>query len=123
MNRIWMFAACGALVAASASSTVAAAPADRTTYVTFQQAVAIPGATLRPGTYIFERVTTDNSLVRVLSRDRSQVYLTQFTRTVDRPGSVSGVSISLGEAGRGEPEPVTVWYPADSTTGQEFLYR
>ena len=64
-----------------------AAPIDGTTFLTFDGAVSIPGATLRPGTYIFERVDGNSNLdlVRVLSRDRSHVYLTQFTRNVPRP--------------------------------------
>ena len=125
MTGKWTYLALAAMVALTGGSTVTAASGDRTTYLTFSHSVAVPGATLAPGTYIFERVTSDSSLVRVLSRDRSHVYLTQFTRNVTRPAGLAGTApaVMFGEAAADAIEPVKAWFPADSATGQEFLYR
>ena len=118
-------AMCAVVLALAGSAALNASEFDKATYVTFTDTVAIPGAILTPGTYIFERVNTDNSLVRVMNRNRTHVYLTQFTHTVDRPASVaSGVpTVTLGEAAKGSPEPVKAWFPPDSSSGQEFVYR
>ena len=125
MMRRWVLAASVAFLAATAGPAINAAPIDGTTFLTFDGAVSIPGATLRPGTYIFERVDGNSNLdlVRVLSRDRSHVYLTQFTRNVPRPADMSDrAGVTFGEADKGTPPPVKAWYPPNESTGQEFIY-
>jgi hypothetical protein len=61
-----------------------------TNYLTFMTAVALPGVSLTPGTYIFERADAnmDPAVVRVLSRDRSKVYLMAFPRRISRPAGM-----------------------------------
>ena len=46
----------------------------RTTTFTFRSAVALPGVTLAPGSYMFEVLNPDSSadLVRVMNRDRNE---------------------------------------------------
>jgi hypothetical protein len=105
-------------VAISASTN-----AKHTMYVTFNRPVSLPGVTLRSGTYIFEAPNpdSDHDLVRVLSRDRSMVYLTTFTRAVDRPAGMKDQQvITFGEASDGTL-PVSVWWPRDSK-GHQFIY-
>jgi hypothetical protein len=123
MSRKWMLTACAAIVASTFGVAVKAAPINRTSFLTFDSAVAIPGATLTPGTYIIERVDTDASLVRVLSRDRSRVFLTQYTRTIDRPANMPDTpGVTFGEAKTGSPPPVKAWFPQGEKTGQAFVY-
>ena len=64
---------------------------SRTTHFTFSGAVQLPGVTLPAGTYTFEVVNPNSGsdVVSVTSRDRSKVYLMQFTRTVYRPSSAA----------------------------------
>jgi hypothetical protein len=122
-------AAVGALlvVVASAASTDAwVGTAEKTTYLTFNQRFALPGAQLAPGTYIFEvaNSTTSADVVRVSSRDRSKVYLMAFTRIIDRPaGLPADRLVSFGEATRGEAPPIRAWFPEATNQGYEFLYR
>jgi hypothetical protein len=97
-----------------------------TNYLTFSGPVALPGVELRAGTYIFERALPDGdpSLVRVLSRDRRQIFLTAFTNTVPRPDNMSrDQAVSLGETARGVPPPITAWYPLGTSTGHQFIYN
>jgi hypothetical protein len=116
----------GLLVVAVAASTVAwASEAEKTTYLTFNRSVALPGAELGPGTYIFElaSATTGAGSVRVSSRDRSRVYLMAFTRNIDRPtGLAADHFVLLGEASVGVP-PVRAWFPEGTNQGYEFIYR
>ena len=96
-----------------------------TNYLTFSRAVALPGVELAAGTYIFETPTSDmsNSIVRVSSRDRKKVYLTAFTRDVDRPRGDNGkLIVELGEAAPGTPPPVAAWFPLGERVGHQFIY-
>ena len=87
-------AACGALIVGLclAASASAIGTVNRTTYLTFSGDVALPGVKLAAGTYIFELASPGQSpsLVRVLSRDRSKIYLLAFTNFTPRPRSKTG---------------------------------
>ena len=109
----------------STASTGAVWNASRTTYFTFSGAVQIPGVTLPAGTYVFELADPNGPLdvVRVLNKDRSKVYLTAFTRFVERPArGKMDPAIVFGETPAGNPPIVKIWYPASERIGREFLY-
>jgi hypothetical protein len=100
--------------------------ADRMTYVKFNRPVALPGVALGAGTYIFELPDPNDAwtVVRVTSQDRRHVYLTAFTRLVERPKGMSPDQIiSFGEARASEPQPIKVWWPIGESTGREFIYN
>jgi hypothetical protein len=99
--------------------------AARTTYLSVNVPVALPGVALAPGTYIFELAAPDErlDLVRVSSRDRSQVYYTGFTELVARAGEQrDDRPLSFGESRVGSPRPIAVWYPANESAGRRFVY-
>jgi hypothetical protein len=51
------------------------------------------------------------------------VYLTAFTRIVERPrGLRHGQVVSFGEASPSAPQPIKVWWPTSDSTGREFIY-
>ncbi len=127
MKQIWRLTAIGVALAglvAVAPGTTEASLSGSMTYLTFSRPTALPGVTLAAGTYIFELPVFETpSLVRVSSRDRSKVFLTAFTTIVDRPrGDSSNDHVKLGEARRGEPVPIHVWYPVGKETGRAFIY-
>jgi hypothetical protein len=127
-NRRAVVTACGAaiLTLVMAALVDASINARRTTYLTFSGPVALPGVTLGRGTYIFELAdsTSRLDLVRVLSRDRSQVYLTAFTNMIARPSHLPvDRFVSLGEAPAGVAPPIVAWYPPGDSNGREFVYR
>jgi hypothetical protein len=95
-----------------------------TNYVTFSRGVALPGVELAAGTYIFETPTNSmaNSIVRVSSRDRRTVFLTAYTRQVERPNDKSKMLVTLGEAAPGSAPPVSAWFPIGESVGHEFIY-
>jgi hypothetical protein len=98
---------------------------DRMMFVKFTRPVALPGVGLGAGTYIFELPDPIDAwnVVRVTSQDRRTVYLTAFTRIVDRPrGLRPDQVISFGEAPPTTPQPIRVWWPTGESTGREFIY-
>jgi hypothetical protein len=122
-------AAIGALfigLVAAAGSSIAAGNVDtHTNYVTFSGSVALPGVELAAGTYIFETPTNSmsNSVVRVSSRDRRKVYLTAYTRQVERPSNDRAkLIVTLGEATPGAVPPVSTWFPIGESVGHQFIY-
>jgi hypothetical protein len=116
---------CGVVLLGVLATSATGANFSRTTHFTFSGAVQLPGVTLPAGTYTFEVVNTNSGsdIVSVTSRDRSKVYLMQFTRAVYRPSrGTLKASITLGETPAGTPPPVKAWYPESETRGREFVY-
>jgi len=116
-----------ALLALSAGSPAnAIGTLNKTTYLTFNRPVRLPGVTLGTGTYVFEIVnpTSTADVVAVFSRDHRHSYFLGLTRGVARPAGARGESpITFGEAARDEAVPITAWYPLGESIGREFLYR
>jgi len=113
------------LVAAAGSSIAAGTVDTHTNYITFSRSVALPGVELAAGTYIFETPTNSmsNSIVRVSSRDRRKVFLTAYTRQVERAKNDRGkVLVTLGEATPGAAPPVSAWFPIGESVGHQFIY-
>jgi len=102
--------------------TVHGSDATKVTYLTFSQAVSVPGVVLPAGQYTFEALRAD--IVRVSSRDRLRVFYTGYTDRVRRPETLKrDVSVAFAEAAAGQPKPIDVWYPEQASMGFRFLYR
>lgn len=115
-----------AVLALGAASVGANVLANRRTVLTFSAAVALPGTELPAGSYTFQLADPDaaSDVVQVLSRDRTRVLYMGLTRRVTRPLSVpTNRAVVFGEARRGEPAPITAWYPQDENSGYEFIYH
>ena len=96
----------------------------RTTYFTLSGAVQLPGVSLPAGTYIFETPSENTlNLGRVTSRDRSRVYLTAFTRIVERPAaSRLDAAVTFGETAANTPPRIDAWFPQGERAGRQFIY-
>ena len=129
-SRTWLSAAFGVvLVGLAAAPPIRAYESlndlDRATYVTFSRPVRLPGVALGTGTYIFELADPIGAwnLVRVLSHDRRTVYLTAFTRVVNRPDQMGREqAISFAEAQPNAVRPIATWWPIGESTGRQFIY-
>jgi hypothetical protein len=117
-------AAAVALALGLGATTYGSDAALHTNYFTFKRSVAIPGAVLTPGTYIFERVEADEpDAIVVRDKGRTRVYFLGFTDRVERPRSLGrGSAVTLGEARPNEPAPIVAWYPLDAARGHRFIY-
>ena len=119
-----VFVALIAALSLGIAASVTATGALHTNYLTFSAPFALPGVALPAGTYIFEVPIANSALdvVRVTSRDGRQVYLTAFTRTVERPVGRAPAPVQFAEVPRGMTPPIKVWYPAGEAIGHEFIY-
>ena len=127
LHRTLAAAATAFLIAAPAAAPIRADDnPNKTTYLTFHESVRLPGVALLPGTNRFELPDPFGawSVVNVSSRDRRIVYYSGLTYVVDRPSRLgSDAAVMFGEAPRGEPKPITVWFPSHESTGRQFVYR
>ena len=107
------------------SVAVFAGSFSHTMYLTFNRPVGLPGVILPAGTYVFERVGTDSriDLVQVRSKHTRHVYLTAFTRIVDRPRNLGpDQSVTFREAKPGAAPQIATWFPAGEAKGHQFVY-
>jgi hypothetical protein len=105
--------------------TGAASNVTHVAYLTFSRPVQLPGVVLNAGTYIFEQPNPLGAwdFVRVSSRDRKTVYLTAYTRRVERPRGVpADQMVSFGESRSNTPRPIVAWWPIDQSLGHQFVY-
>lgn len=113
-----------AIVAALLAARAASGNIPHTNYVTFSAPFALPGVSLPAGTYVFDVVSEgSNDVVRVMNRDGSRVYLTQFTIRVQRPrGLHANRLIVFNEVAAGATPPVKAWFPIGQSIGHQFIY-
>ncbi len=93
-------------------------------YLTFNGPMSLPGVTLEPGTYIFQR-TVDHAedFIRVFSPDRSRVYFSGWSKPIVRPsGMASYRTVLTGENQPDTPPQIKAWFPLGRQTGHEFIY-
>jgi hypothetical protein len=113
-----------ALTSATSIGAGSAARGDTAT-LSFTRAVALPGVTLVPGTYVFEIFDSPGSIdiVRVSRKANGHHEFLGMTQRVERPTRLKGTSaVTFGESRPGEPAPISVWYPADGSDGRKFRY-
>ena len=115
---------CVAIVTGLMAARTASGDVSHTNYLTFSAPFALPGVTLPAGTYTFEMAVPGSyDVVRVMSRDRAHVYLTAFTKRVERPrGLAANRQIVFGEAPARVAPPVKAWFPIGGAIGHEFVY-
>ena len=115
---------CVAIVTGLLAARTASGDVSHTNYLTFSAPFALPGVTLPAGTYTFEAgIPGSYDVVRVMSRDRGQLYFTAFTKRVDRPRGLSANrQIVFREGPATMAPPVKAWFPIGGAIGHEFLY-
>jgi hypothetical protein len=106
------------------AASVATGSVSHVNRLTFNAPFALPGVALPAGTYTFESVVPGSyDVVRVMSRDRQQLYLIAFTKRIERPrGLPANRQIVFGEVPAGMTPPVKAWFPIGDSIGHEFVY-
>jgi hypothetical protein len=115
---------CVAIVTGLLAARTASGNISRTNYLTFSAPFALPGVTLPAGSYTFESgIPGSYDVVRVMSRDRGQLYFTAFTKRVERPrGLPANRQIVFGEGSARVAPRVQAWFPVGGSIGHEFVY-
>ena len=109
--------------------TYVQADTGREAYLTFSSPVALPGVTLGPGTYLFERsrpmraTATGVSVVRVSTGDGPIVLLAAETKPTERPETLPrGREVVFAETPTGSAPAIAAWFPHGGRNGHKFIY-
>jgi hypothetical protein len=100
------------------AEVVKGSPGDH--FLTFDEPVAIPNATLPAGTYIFS--VMGSSVVQVSTADRSQQLAMFFTAPSRRIDLSDSYEVTLIATRDRSPRRVTQWFLPYQPVGLEFLY-
>ena len=106
------------------ASTAQAQPADKRTFFTFSGPIALPGATLPAGRYIFRIVDTTSSrkVIQVLSDDGKKPFVMANTIPDQRRDAPKDATVAFYETSRGTPAALKTWWYPGETTGYQFIY-
>ncbi len=111
----------GLLLGVSAEATDAAFD-GRTTHMTLEHPVRVPGATLPAGDYVFT-VNPSLAVVWIRNEDDGHVYGPYFTRQVRRSKSTSKRKILVERSADGNGIPtLRGWFGRHSERGHELVW-
>jgi hypothetical protein len=92
-------------------------------YLTFSNAVELPGVTLPAGTYTFRLADTPSrNVVQVLDRDQKNIMGQWLFVQAQRPEVTGDTVIMFKEAREGATPAVQYWYFPGEKIGKEFIY-
>ncbi len=109
------------------SSTASAQNWDKTTRVTFNVSVEIPGISaqvLPAGTYVFRLLDSlpDRHIVQIFNADQSRLIANILAIPNYRLRPTDRTVMTFAERAEGEPQAIRAWFYPGDNSGQEFVY-
>jgi hypothetical protein len=127
MTRAKLIAtACATAMLAVLTLSVAAQDfnTNERTYLTFSNAVELPGVTLQPGTYLFRLADSQSNrhIVQVFNQDEKQILTTILAVPAERLEVTGETVVTFRETAEGGTPAVQYWYYPGDKVGHEFVY-
>ena len=122
--RTQLRTATAAAIILGCALSVAANPWNDRTILTFSDPVMVPGATLQPGTYVFQLVDSNTSrhTVQVTKEnDRNVIALAQAV-PMKRTEPKGDIVVRFNPTDVGSPPALKGWFYPGSLYGHEFIY-
>jgi hypothetical protein len=112
------------LVGAASGANAFTTTADKRTYFTFSQPVALPGVTLPAGTYMFRLAddTTTRKVINVQNQQGTQSLAMLHTMPAYRTDAPNDPEVRFMETAAGAPVAIRAWWAPGETTGYAFIY-
>jgi hypothetical protein len=106
------------------SSPASAQPWNDRTILEFTDPVAIPGATLQPGRYVFRIADSDSArhVIRVFDEDESRLIATLQAIPMQRSDATNDIVVKFDPAERGQAPAMKGWFYPGQRYGHEFVY-
>jgi MYXO-CTERM domain-containing protein len=123
-SRVLALIALAALLAVAFASATSADEWDKTTVVTFDESVQIPGTILQPGTYTFKLADSpsDRHIVQVFNADGTELIATVMAINDYQVDPSDKTIMAFAERPIGEPVALKEWFYPGDLYGQEFVY-
>lgn len=126
MKRVISLATAGALALVTALTVSVSAQDFNTherTFLTFSNAVELPGMRLEPGTYVFRLADTPSrNIIQVLNEDEMEMLGQWLFIPAQRQEATGETVITFRETRADATPAVQYWYYPGETIGKEFLY-
>ena len=93
------------------------------TFLTFSNAVEMPGVSLKPGTYVFKLADTpQRNVVQVWDQDEKNMIGHWTFVQAERPQVTDETVVMFRETAEGATPAVQFWYFPGERVGKEFIY-
>jgi hypothetical protein len=125
MKRVKLIATALVLTALALAGGVTAQETNtqERTFLTFSNAVEMPGVTLPAGTYVFKLADTPSrNVVQVFDRDEKDIIGQWLFVQAERPEVTGENVIMFRETREGSTPAVQFWYFPGEKIGKEFIY-
>ena len=112
------------LVGAASGANAFTTTADKRTYFTFNQPVALPGVTLPAGTYMFRLAddTTTRKVIQVTNKKGTESFAMLHTMPMYRADAARDPEVRFMETASGAPMAVRAFWEQGERTGYGFVY-
>jgi hypothetical protein len=109
---------------AASVPTVRADQWDKTTKITFNEPVQVPGKVLAPGTYVFKLLdsTAERHIVQIFNEDHSALITTVLAIPNYRLEPSGKTILTYQERPVDQPVALAAWFYPGDNFGQEFVY-
>ena len=94
----------------------------KTTQVSVNHPIELPGTVLEPGTYTFRLVSPDSHIVQIWNAHRTRLYASIMTIPDARVEPAGHTILKLTESRKGAPPELQAWFYPGDTSGEEFVY-
>lgn len=123
-KRIGTVAALAVVLACGSAIAAGAQVLDERTTLTFSEPVKVPGATLAPGTYVFELADPDSTphVIRIRMEGTDDVVTMAEAIPTTREDEASNTVLQFNPTEEGAPAAIEAWFYPDSTHGHRFVY-
>jgi hypothetical protein len=125
MKRVKLIATALVLTALALAGGVAAQETNtqERTFLTFSNAVEMPGVTLQAGTYVFKLADTPSrNVVQVFDRDEKNIIGQWLFVQAERPEVTGENVVMFRETREGSTPAIQFWYFPGEKIGKEFIY-
>jgi hypothetical protein len=98
--------------------------ADKTTIVTFNEPVEVPGAVLPAGSYEFKLADNEaeNNVVQIFNADGTHLVTTVMAIPDYLAKTPDKTVMHFAERAAGQPEALTAWFYPGDNYGEQFVY-
>jgi hypothetical protein len=97
---------------------------DKTTKLTFNEPVQVPGKVLPAGTYVFrlQDSSSDRHIVQIYNEDHTQLITTVLAIPNERLEPTDKTVLTYDERPADQPVALAAWFYPGDNVGQEFAY-